>query len=248
MGFTLKKIIGSLLMPLPLFFLACLFAIVLFKRGRIKLAKGLLVFSVSCLYLFSIQPVAHFLASPLEMAYPKYNYQDVQFVAVLGGYHKSDERQPITSLLSVDSLNRLNEGIRIVKQNPEAKLLLSGSKDRDDIAHAEAMAQVAEMLGISRSSMILFTEAKDTDDEARHWASLTKGQDLALVTSATHMPRAMRLFTKYGIKPIPAPTGHRTTGQQELNWKSFMPRAFHLDLAAKAWHEYIGIVWATLRS
>lgn len=247
MAFLLKKIIGSLLMPMPLFFLACLTSVLLFALNKQRAARLLLLFSIASLYCLSINPVAQIIAAPLEHKHPKYNNQTVDYVVVLGGYHKSDARLPITSLLSVDSLNRLNEGVRIIKRNPGAVLLLSGHNGKDKIPHSEAMARVAENMGIKRSDMQLYPLARDTDDEARYWASISKGKKLALVTTATHMPRAVNLFKQYGIEPIPAPTGHRTS-EIQLTWKSFVPRAFNVDLVAKAWHEYLGIAWAKIRS
>jgi uncharacterized SAM-binding protein YcdF (DUF218 family) len=50
----------------------------------------------------------------------------IKFVVVLAGGHKSDPAIPVTSQLSGESMIRLVEGIRILRESPGAKLILSG--------------------------------------------------------------------------------------------------------------------------
>jgi len=70
-----------------------------------------------------------------------------------------------------------------------------------------------------------------------------------LVTSAAHMPRAMGLFRKQGMEPIPAPTDYMA-GEREggLRLGMFFPSAGSLEKAGSAIHEYLGMVWGKLRS
>jgi hypothetical protein len=60
-----------------------------------------------------------------------------------------------------------------------------------------------------------------------------------LVTSATHMPRSVKIFEKQGIKIIPIPVDYQTS--YTLQW-----REFNITDGAVLWnrllHEYIGIV------
>ncbi|MBK8637504.1 MAG: YdcF family protein [Chromatiaceae bacterium] len=51
------------------------------------------------------------------------------------------------------------------------------------------------------------------------WGMFSAGQRLILVTSATHMPRAMRHFqTVVGLDPISAPTQYLTVGGSLSVW------------------------------
>ena len=60
-----------------------------------------------------------------------------------------------------------------------------------------------------------------------------------LVTSATHMPRSVKIFEKQGIQIIPIPVDYQTS--HTLDW-----REFSITGGAVLWnnllHEYIGIV------
>ena len=60
-----------------------------------------------------------------------------------------------------------------------------------------------------------------------------------LITSATHMPRSVKIFEKQGIQIIPVPVDYQTA--YTLQW-----REFDLTEGAFLWnrllHEYMGIV------
>jgi len=259
--FLVKKILSAVLMPFPFGFIMLLVALIILGLGYRRFAKGLGFSVLVFWYILSIDPIAKLIASPLEYEFPKYQQQSVAYVIVLGGYHNSDERFPISSLLSKTSLMRLSEGIRIYRANPGAKLLLSGYKFHDKISNAEAMSRVAQAFGVTEADIVIAPQPKDTAEEAAHWAHFLKTQQLkaqkladnivnqnfALVTSAMHIPRAVYLFQYQGLQPIPAPTAYRTGGHHGTHWQSLFPNANALSLSTSAWHEYLGKAWAIIR-
>jgi len=244
--FLAKKIVSACLMPLPVGAIIILFALFLSWRAYHKTAKTLFGIAFIFIYLISAGPVAVLMTEALEHQYPKYDNQTVSYVLVLGGSHDSDPRRPISSLLSTESLARLVEGIRIYRLNKGAKLLLSGYNAGDPISNAEAMSRVALDQGVPIEDIVLARSVKDTAEEARHWAAFAKGESMALVTSAMHMPRSVFLFEQYDVQLFPSPTAY-TTGSRGLSWKSWFPRANSLKLVERAWHEYLGLAWAKLR-
>ncbi len=248
MLFTIKKIVGTLLMPLPLGFALLLVGLVLYRYGRKKLALGLLGLVLACWWALSTPIVSILLTAPLEAEYQAYDGEAVDFVVVLGGYHASDEQIPISSLLSATSLTRLMEGISVLQRNPGARLLLSGYAADDELSHAEALARVAAHFGVPREIMQLQEAPRDTVSEARAWSALLRGQRFALVTSATHMPRAMRLFELQGLSPVAAPTNFVAAGSLKYSWRNWMPRGYSLYRTEQAWHEYLGLLWIKIKS
>ena len=66
MGFILKKIISTMLMPLPLgvIFIA-IGLLFLYKKHYVK-AKVMIIFSLVWIFLFSYAPVANALLYPIE--------------------------------------------------------------------------------------------------------------------------------------------------------------------------------------
>ena len=61
------------------------------------------------------------------------------------------------------------------------------------------------------------------------------------------MPRAMALFEKQGMHPIPAPTDHKVKERQAISPEMFFPSADGLNKTKKAFKEYLGLTWAKLR-
>lgn len=248
MAFFLKKLVGALLMPLPLgFMLLALGAVLVWRRWH--KCGWVLIGGVLCAwFMLSLSPVVRPLMAPLEFRYPAYASQKVDAVVVLGGYHRSDARIPLSSLLSSTSLNRLLEGVLILHQHPSARLALSGYSGNDAMSNARAMAQVAEGLGLAPSRIMLAEGPKDTAEEAAHWAKVLRGQRVALVTSALHMPRAVYLFEQAGMRVVPAPTRYLSAGPSDYDWRGWVPSAHNLEYARQAWHEYLGLLWARINT
>ncbi len=243
MLFLLKKVLGMLLMPLPFICLLCFLGVLAMWRGARRVAVALFVIAGSLLLLLSTPVVSHMLVSSLEHRYAQYDGRPVEFVVVLGGFHRSDAYLPLSSLLSPTSLVRLSEGIRIHRANPGSRLLLSGYHGRDEISQAEAMARVAESLGVAREAMVLYPQARDTAEEAAHWQAYTAGRPTALVTSASHLPRAMSLFAEHGPLPVPAPTEFMSGREVRWYWRDWFPAEWALHNSQRAWHEYVGLAW-----
>ena len=246
--FLAKKVIGALLMPLPLSLIMLGLAAILYWRSRYRTAKILAGVTLGLLYLLSLPWVAKAISEPLEFMYSKYDGSPVDYVIVLGGYHRSDERIPLSSLLSQTSLMRLTEGIAIWRQNPQASLLLSGYGGNDVISNARAMASIALASGVPAEAIVLAEAPRDTASEARHWASIVRGQEFALVTSAMHLPRAMFLFKAQNLNPVPSPTAYKSAGRLSSLWSAITPSSRSLVMVEQAWHEYLGLVWAGLRT
>ena len=70
------------------------------------------------------------------------------------------------------------------------------------------MTEVAEALGVQADEILQLKQPRDTEEESQQVAPIVGSQSFILVTSASHMPRAMGLFRKRGLQPIPAPTDH----------------------------------------
>jgi len=252
-SFILKKMVAAVCMPLPLFFLLITVSLILFWRRKFVFAKVFSVISVIFLYLISIQVTGDLLANTLERQYPQYHKnKNLDYVLVLGSGHVSDASQPISSLLSSAGLSRLVEGVRIYRLNPGSKLLLSGYRFNDEISHAHALKKVALHFGVPASDMVLAEHVKDTQEEASHWVTFAAGKSLALVTSASHMPRSMFLFKNaqksHKIKATltPAPTDFISHRSATRVWKSWFPSGRYLERVERIWHEQLGLLWAKL--
>jgi uncharacterized SAM-binding protein YcdF (DUF218 family) len=247
--FLFKKIVSQFFFPMPLCLFLCFTGLALLwwtkkqKAGRVLVSIGVLFLTA-----LSCQPVADTLLAPLERKYPPYvkgNSPPVKYVVVLGGGHNSDPSLPAMSQIGDESLKRLAEGIRIQRENPGSKLLLSGGGWLDPVPNAKVLEYAAELLGVSSDLILLETESKDTEEEASLIKNLVKTNSFVLVTSANHMPRSMSIFSRQGLRPEPAPTDHLVKANcRELD--RFFPSSRYLRRSERVFYELMGSGWGKL--
>lgn len=256
--FFFKKAISPLLYPLSLILIFLIIGLFLiwFTR-RSKAGKIFLTVGTGLLCLLSYDFVPHLLLKPLEQRYPAFTTEhDVRllippstqspWIVVLGGGHITDEKIPATSQLSESSLFRLIEGVRIHRLLPGSKMYLSGGAVYDDISEAELMRDVAVALGVSQNSIVLDTTSRDTREQALNITKATGGKPLLLVTSASHLPRSMLLFTDSGCSLLPIPSHHLAKQKKYTSPRDYYPSPENLLKSERAIHEYLGIFVAKL--
>jgi uncharacterized SAM-binding protein YcdF (DUF218 family) len=251
--FLLRKIIAPLLFPLPLCLALLLVGLVLLwcprrqRAGRVLVTLGTLL-----LTLLSYNAVAVRLLRPVESRYAplpavEATAAPVRWVAVLGGGTSSDARLAPRARLSEASLARLVEGVRLQRQLPGSRLILSGGRVFGYGSDAEAMAALARELGVRDEEIVSEPVSLDTEAQAHNIRGLVGDDAFILVTSAAHMPRAVALFTKVGLHPVPAPTHFLAQQDQSVNPADFYPGAGGLRKSETAFYEYLGTMWAKLK-
>jgi uncharacterized SAM-binding protein YcdF (DUF218 family) len=256
--FLLKKIITPLFYPLTLclILMICgLFLLWFTKRqntGKVMTSIGVILMVMLSYEAFSdslLRPLER-TAGPLLMEnigrQPPLD-QTVKWIVVLGGGHNEDPYLPVTSQISSQSLARLAEALRIYRRLPGVKLILSGGKTFDPASDAEIYFRIARIMNIPSDDLVLSPQGRDTEEEARLIRKMVGRDPLILVTSAYHIPRALVLFKKWGMNPIPAPAAHLVKTQSEIAPGDFYPSAWGLLKAQMTVHEYLGILWSKCR-
>ena len=76
------------------------------------------------------------------------------------------------------------------------------------------------------------------------------GQRWLLVTSASHMPRAVGTFRRAGFPVIPYPVGYTTSGLPDDYWGIRLEASTNLVRVDVAVHEWLGLIayWLTGRT
>jgi uncharacterized SAM-binding protein YcdF (DUF218 family) len=255
--FLLKKIIGPLLLPVPFCSLLIIAGLVLLWATRRQKAGKLLVSAGSLfLILFGYGLSTKWLLSPLERQYPPIlnaasatpkESPPVKWVIVLGGGGSYSSKLPSPSQLSNASLMRLLEGIRLHRQIPGSKLIVSEGNIFGSGPVADIMGKVAEDFGVKKEDLVLESQSQDTESQAVLILPIVGTEPFFLVTSAYHMPRSMALFRKLGMNPIAAPTDFESLSAESWGPSALYPSAGGLRKAELAVHEYLGLTWSKLR-
>jgi uncharacterized SAM-binding protein YcdF (DUF218 family) len=115
------------------------------------------------------------------------------------------------------------------------------------VSNAGTAALVAESLGVPANDIVKLDLPVDTEEEATQVAQLVGQQPFILVTSASHMPRAMRFFEAKGLHPIPAPANQLAITTPMQTWDKILPSAMFLSHTERAWYETLGSLWQWLK-
>lgn len=253
MLFLMKKWVGGLLMPLPLLLMFFAFALILlFFTRRQTTAKILLTVTFVSLSTLSLMPVSEQMAHSLEQKHPplikQQTQQNFDYILLLGSSSIADPDLPVTGQLSATALSRFIEALRLYHANPDSILIVSGSAFGDLKSHAQLLQELALSMGVSENRIIRLDDTLDTDDEARQMSEIIRGKKAVLVTSATHMDRALKLFVKYGELPVPAPANYLAKQRfGDIPSYYYIPSAHNLYKSKVAWHEYLGRWLNTLK-
>ncbi len=233
--FFTKKFITSMILPPGILIVAFLFIFILAKNK--KLIRFVALFSALFVYLISIEPVKDYLLSFLENGYSVCEKLDANAIVILGAGTYS------LNYLNEDTLNRTLAGYLIYKKT-KLPIIVSGGAVFGSICDAKAMAKMLKELGVEQSNIIEENKSKDTYQNALYTAEIckTKGfKKIILVTSAYHMKRALKFFSKTGLQILTYPADFKQT-KDHYSVYSFLPTFGNFATSSKAIREYIALM------
>ena len=166
-------------------------------------------------------------------------------IVVLGCDVNPNAALSANSQLGNYALTRLVEGIRLAHIYPNAQLIVSGG-GYGKITNSLLMYKTAISLGVNKNRIVKNPNAMDTAQEAKFLASKLVDYNTALVTSVSHMPRAINLFSAQGIDAIPAATDYHNFAIYPW-YKQLIPNAKALLVVTQYAHEMVGSAWISLR-
>lgn len=213
-GFALSKILWGLLSPAPAMALALIGAW-WWHRRRPALSRVLVAFPMLLLVALGNLPLVHWCAAPLEQRFRSLpEPASVDGIVILGGAldleNTSDLRQPALN----SAAERMTAAVVLSRRYPQAKLLFSGGSGllREQRYNESQVAQALfESLGVDPARFVYEDRSRNTWENAVYSARLAKpqpGETWLLVTSATHMPRAVGCFRKAGWTVVPYPVDY----------------------------------------
>jgi uncharacterized SAM-binding protein YcdF (DUF218 family) len=244
---TLNYNIAALLLPPTSLLLLALLGLLLARRRR-ALGTALTAFSLLSLLALSMPAVAYRLARTLEPpALPNSRaIGDVQAIVILAGGISRAAPDWGGETLSVSSLQRVRYGARLAREL-KLPVLVSGGSPTGGSPEGALMKEALET-EFNVPVRWLDDRSHTTAENTTHSARLLQAagvRRVALVTSAMHMPRALRSFRATGLQVVPAPTGY--FGQSEFRPSQLIPNGDALRISFLALREWLGLGWYRLR-
>jgi uncharacterized SAM-binding protein YcdF (DUF218 family) len=226
-----------LLPPDGLMILGILGAVLLALRHQ-RSGWSCLILSLSLWWILSVPIIADGLDRLVE-GYPAFDAATVthaQAIVILGGAGARDHApeyagQPAVEL---DLLDRINYGARLSRLTHLPILVTS------DPPNVRAMA-VALARDFQMPPRWVDSNSHDTFENARNSAALLRADhvtSILLVTSSTHMVRALREFAATGLAVTAAPV-QLETAHEEPPWR-YLPSVEGMQRSNRAIYELVG--------
>ncbi|MDP3673069.1 MAG: YdcF family protein [Telluria sp.] len=250
--FELSKIAGLLLSPLTWVLALWFLGGASFVLRRKRWAAGFACTGFLTLWVASLPVVAHALAAPLEEEYPALTAQaspSADAILVLGGALSgaSPPRRPTFSL--GPAAGRVWHTAQLYRAGKARWVIVAGGNQpgqEQEQVEAEAIVEMLDVLGVPREAMRMEGLSRNTRENTANSLPLVQSlgvKRVLLVTSALHMPRAVKTFTKVwggsGIELIPAATDVEPETPQFL-LKPWIPDASALAFVTRTIKEYAG--------
>ena len=254
----LSKLLPLFIYPLGLACLLLVVALIMsWKRPRwvpLPVALALIVLLIS-----SNSWVANGIVQSLEWQnIPKGSLPQADAIVVLGGATRSAFRPRPAPDLN-EGGDRIIYGAELYREGKAPVIIASGGRIEwrgGGPSESADMATILEMMGVPPAAIRQDPTSLNTYENAVNVGEIMKKEGInriLLVTSAMHMPRALKIFQKQGIEAIAAPTDFQVT-QQEINESnnsleatilSILPDTQRLDKTTRSIKEYVGtfIYW-----
>ena len=234
----IHKLLPLILSPLGVVIALMLLALVTRKQWPLYAATSTLLVCAHPL-------TAHSIWVGLESDYP---YQPIagvpqaDAVLVLSGMLGSFE-SGYGYVTDWNDPDRFFAGVELVKSRKSDLLMFTRGQMpwTKNIPEGEIFREKAIELGISPNQIVLTQIAANTAEEALAVENLMREhglQDIILVTSSFHLPRAKLLFDHAGVKTYPYPTDFKATGRK-LDWTSLVPSASAFMSTSSGIREYV---------
>ena len=245
----LYSLAKSLLLP-PVGLLLLILIALLWWRS--SWAGWLILLSTLLLLILSLPFVSYRLMAPLE-PYPaldpdQLRTADAQAIVLLSAGRYSNAAEFGGDSIGPISLQRARYAAWLQRHTGLPLIVTGGSSPQEQPPLGRLIAQVLEQ-EFQVPVAAVEEHSRTTWENASYTAPMLRKMGIRrvfLVSSAWHLPRAVRAFERQGLQVIPAPTAFENrTG--ELQAEDFFPGVHSLQRSYYAIHEYLGRLWYWIR-
>jgi len=251
----LSKILPLLVLPIGIVFWLSLIALYLLWKHKRRSAMVFLATAILVLWASSMPIVADFSLGTLERQYPPVPLNDIptsECIIVLGG-----AVEPVLApRLDIDlkaAADRVYKTAALYIAGKSPSIIVAGGNQpwsSFDQSEAQAIRLLLMDWGVPDSAIVLDETSRNTRENVINtWEILQQTPCVKplLVTSAAHMPRAVRSFEMVGIKVFPVPVDVRVVKDSKLTLFDFIPDTDALKRTTDAMHEWVGQKFYQLR-
>lgn len=236
--FVSLKFLAQLALPPASLAIGLVVAAALALVGLRRLARLVVVLALAELLVLSLWPVADALQASLQdrarveaKAAPACCYDAI---VVLGGGIGPAEPPHVPEPHLTDSADRIWHAARLYHRGLAPRIIVSGGGGNGEMSEADAMRLFLTDLGVPSEAIVIEGASLNTIENIRYVRKLVKDGRVALVTSASHMPRAMRLARIAGLNVAAFPTDWGPPAGSRAAWEEWVPSLGALSVSTIA--------------
>jgi uncharacterized SAM-binding protein YcdF (DUF218 family) len=201
----------------------------------------------SCL---STPGVANALVNHLEGGYPPVSSADADdgaLIVVLSSAATSRQGDHYEVTLDLAGWERTWASIRLWRRLSGQLLFVGGPTPDGRTSAAERMAAIAMAAGVPSSVVHIETQSRNTYENLLFSREqiVSRGGHAWLVSSAMHLPRAMAVGQKLGLRLRPYPCDWR--GIELVHWYAWLPSSGGPAAFQGSMHELMGLAYYHLK-
>lgn len=243
----IHHLLQSLLLPPLNAIILILIGIILLNK-KTQLARWFIISACVLLYIqatpFFVYSISGFFEKPEISAS---DLTKSQAIVVLGGGVKTNAYEyPEKFSLNSYSIMRLQYAAFLAKQYPTKLIILSGGIASPK-NHSEAQIMKDSLLNNYniKNPILIEERSRNTNENAKNVSEMLKALNItnvAVVSQAYHVSRAVALFRKYGVNAIAAPTDYMGHYTRKITIASFIPDAGTMLDCSQLLHELAGYI------
>lgn len=234
-GFVILKILSHLMLPPASMALGLLFGGVTALAGLRRLGVTIALFSALETVVLSVPVVSDALVTPLQ----QYARDEAaralpccySAIVILGGGWND---------------LRILHGAQLYRRGISNRIIVSGGDLVSDPAskpEAEGMKRLLILLGVPADAITTEDAARNTAENIANVRAIVGDEPVAMVTSAYHMQRALKLARRGALSAYAFPTDLAPRLNQLAVWDRWLPTIEGLQLSTAALWEYLGIAF-----
>ena len=248
--YVFLKFLGHLALPPAAMMLGLVVGGILALIGFRRLGFAVAVIGVVETMLLSLAPVADALMAPLQdaaraeaKAAPACCYDAI---VVLGGAitPAAPPRYPEPGL--VGGSDRLWQAARLYRRGVAPRIIVTGgtygAEGEKPVSEAGVMRLFLHDLGVPDEAIVEEGKALNTLENIAFVRDIVGEKPVALVTSAYHMPRALRIARRGGLNASAFPNEWRYAGGS-VPWDDYLPSMNAISTSNLALWEYLALAF-----
>ncbi len=227
-----------------MFIFGCVF--LFFKKY--KLAKVLLFSNLFFFSLISILPIGSFAIFLLEKDYHlKTAYPEkIDGILILSGATIPSLSNEHNSIELNSSSERLTEAVFLIKKHSNAKIIFSGGSghlNKPSLTHSKVAKKFFSKMDIDINKIIFENKSRNTYENilySKEFAKFKNDENWIILTSASHMKRAILISKKQNLKFYPYAVDFKQP--KNFSFKPSLAFSGNFNSFQYASHEWLGLI------